>query len=233
MKKSELIAILLGLATILIGVLAWLYPFGPVRPSIFPTSSLVWTDNFNTPTLSEHWSWIGEDTTHWSLTSRPGFMQITTSRESGGLTPINLLVQNIPATNFSIETGVIFAPQQDFHFAGLVIWRDGNNFLKLGRAYYSPSGDGLYFDRKENGEWGETDFPTDVTVSGNEEVHLRLIRQGVVYSGYVSMNGQDWILLGSHTIGFTPTHIGLWTSVGLQDVPEIPADFDYFTFMEK
>ncbi|NTV47766.1 MAG: DUF1349 domain-containing protein, partial [Chlorobiales bacterium] len=59
-----------------------------------------------------------------------GFLRIVTQ------SPIqNVLVQPAPGADFEIRTRVVFTPTVNFQFAGLVLWQDELNNLKLGRAF--------------------------------------------------------------------------------------------------
>jgi len=65
-----------------------------------------------------------------------------------------------------------------------------------------------------------------------DEIWLKIVRQGNVYTGYASENGTDWTVVGAWAVGFTPTKIGLRAGNNFQPVGEIPADFDYFTLVD-
>jgi hypothetical protein len=58
------------------------------------------------------------------------------------------------------------------------------------------------------------------------------MRQGSVYTGYVSENGIDWTVVGTHVVKFNPTKIGLRAGNFPFGAAEIPADFDYFTLVD-
>ena len=53
-------------------------------------------------------------------------------------------------SDFTIETYLVFEPDSDYQFSGLVIWQDKDNRIQLGRAYCDNTtgcdGNGLYFD---------------------------------------------------------------------------------------
>ena len=219
----------------------WRYLSGEwmkVHPSEsdLPTFDLSRTDDFISTTLDSRWSWTNEDPTHWSLTARPGFLRITTQ---GGLGTGNLLLQDAPKGDFDIRTRMIFTPTNNFHYAGLVIYQDSNNFLILGRAFcgFSPpacvNGNGIYFDRTEGGAASGGNFATSTDKVG--EAHLRVIRKGNAYSAYYSEDGVTWILIGKHTLGgvTTPTQVGLAAHNNTLIIPELPADFDFFTVLRN
>jgi len=89
-------------------------------------------------------------------------------------------------------------------------------------------GNGIYFYHEVQGTPIGSSFPT--TTTAPDEVYLRLVRDGEVYTGYVSEDGVDWTMLGQHTVsaGFMPAKIGLFAASGTQQAAEIPSDFDFF-----
>jgi beta-xylosidase len=192
-----------------------------------------WIDNFNGSPLNSRWSWINEDPTHWSLSAVPGFLRITTNTN---ITTNNILVQKAPLVgDYAIETRVLFTPTQNFQIAGLVVYLDDNNFLTLGRAFCGTAppacvGNGIYFDHIENGTYIGSGFGMNTSAEG--VAYLRIVRTANIYTGYVSMDGSDWILVGSHTAGITPTKIGIKATNQTSGAAEIPADFDYFSLVD-
>jgi beta-xylosidase len=204
-------------------------------------NSGTWTDNFNSPTLDSRWSWIREHAKDWSLTSQPGFMRITAQRGGffgAGGDSKNLLVQSMPVGNFEIRTRVIFTPTEDFQDAGLLVYQDDDNNFVLGRAYCDliPSpcvGNGIYFDQEEQGTQIGSNFA--MTTTTTNETYLRLQRQGLVYTGYVSLDGTSWTMVGVHTVvsGMVPSKIGLFAHNSGTNAAKIPADFDFFTLTDN
>lgn len=196
------------------------------------SSSVTWIDNFNNATLDSRWSWIRESSDHWSLTSNPGFMRITT--QSGGVkTGNNLLVQPAPASNFEIETHVFFTPTENLQIAGLLLYQDENNYLLLGREYcdeiqYGCVENGIYFNHVEDSWIFDEIYAMTTTLTG--EAYLKVTRLGDLYKGYVSENGSDWTEVGTHTVvsGFVPSMVGLAALNQLDTPAEIEAKFDTF-----
>ncbi len=194
--------------------------------SLVPPAT-TWTDPFDGPPLHSHWFWMNEDPTHWSLTVNPGFLRIITQQWNN-----NYLVLNAPVGDYEIETHVFIEPTENFQQGGLGIYLDDQNQLALSRAYcgYIPPclGNAVYFDLTEAG------VPSNYVLATTlqDEIWLKIVRQGSVYSGYASENGTDWTGVGAWTVGFTPTKIGLRAGNNFQPVGEILADFDYFTLVD-
>ena len=224
---------LIGAVVLAVGATAMLLTTLSAIAATATASSVAWTDDFSSASLDGRWSWIREDPTHWSLTARPGFLRLTTQQTFSNVN--NLLVQNAPVSDYELQTRVVFTPTEDFQIAGLMAYQDDNNALTLGRAFCDippPTcvGNGIYFDRVEGGALVGGNFGMTTTVQGN--AYLRMLRHGNVYTGYVSTDGANWILVGVHTVTITPTQIGLKASNQAQGATEIPADFDFFTIID-
>ena len=132
----------------------------------------------------------------------------------------------------------MFTPTQNYQIAGILVYQDDDNFLLLGRAYCGniPSpcvGNGIYFDHEEQGAFIGSNYAMTTSVTG--EAYLRLIRQGIVYSSYVSPNGTDWTGVGVHTVvsGLVPSKVGLAAYNQSDDAAQIPADFDLFQLADN
>jgi len=105
---------------------------------------------------------------------------------------------------------------------------DNDNFLKLGRAFYSDSDNGIAFTLKDGGEWSGP-----FVVGTWDDVYLQIERNGSEYSGYYSLDGQNWKLIDTIVPTFAPPYIGLMAIDGYGNADEIPADFDFFELIEK
>lgn len=229
-----MVTCLIGVVMLALGAIGLLSTPMSANASSSPVSSVVWTDNFSSASLDSRWSWIREDPTHWSLTTHPGFLRLTTQQTFSDVS--NLLVQTAPVGDYEIQSRLIFTPTENFQMAGLIAYQDDNNSLSLGRAFCDvppPAcvNNGIYFDRVEGGSLVGSNYGMNIAVQG--EAYLRLVRQGMTYTGYVSSDGVDWIVVGVHTVTITPTQIGLKATNQIQGASEISADFDFFTLIDN
>lgn len=202
-----------------------LIAFDPYGTRIDTFTYDVWTDKFSDSTLNQQWSWLNEDPTHWSLSANPGFLRIITQQDSS----VNQLTQAAPIGDFEIRARLLFTPTQNFHFAGLSVYLDAENQLAIGRAFSNKDGDvgnGIYFDSVVGNVVSDTNY--SITTTLDSEAYLRLVREGTDYSGFVSMNGTEWTELGTHSAEYQPAYIGNFAHNNLQDITELPADFDFF-----
>jgi formylglycine-generating enzyme required for sulfatase activity len=198
----------------------------PTAASVMPLST-TWIDNFDGPPLNNHWYWMNEDPTHWSLTDNPGFLRIITQQQNN-----NYLVQNAPMGDYEIETHVFIEPTENFQQGGLGIYLDDETQITLIRAFCSYGdciGNGVYFDVIDGGVFTNAGR---LATTLQDEIWLKIVRQGNVYTGYASENGSDWTEVGAPAVGFTPEKIGLRAGNNHQPVGEIPADFAYFALAD-
>jgi len=191
----------------------------------------IWHDNFDQSAINPVWSWMNEEAGNWSLSARPGFLRIHCHR--GAYFSKNLLYQTAPQGDFTVTTHVLFAPTDNFQSAGLVLYQDQNNHISLFRAHCSHDppvctgqANGVYFDYIKNGANSGPNY--GITTGSPDEVYLRVERQGLTYTAYVSDDGITWTRMGSHTpSGMNLTWVGLGTGNDQVD-RRLPADFDFF-----
>ena len=196
-----------------------------------------WRDEFD-GALDEGWYWVNENPAKWNLTENPGFLRIYTSPYGTG--GENLLLRPVAQGDFMIKTRLLFEPDTNFQFAGLVIWQDENNFLQLGRAFCDiPDvcvGNGIYFDHVSDGTIVDGNFATQFDNPFNlAESYLRLERRGDMVKAFYSHEGITWTEIGTHWIpsDFQVNGVGLTASQDFYTPDwDIPADFDFFELTE-
>ena len=207
----------------------------PTSTEILPTVSPVPTTDLNffrddfTSALVAPWTWVREDPENWSLTNVPGVLQI---HVSGGYvsahTNTNMLLRPAPLRNFQIETQMTFSPEDNFQFAGLIIYESDSNFIQAGRGYcrsFECVGEGLYMNYYKKGVVVKPNFGQPYKEIG--PILLRLSRRGDTYTFESSIDGKVWFIIGSHTSDMNPLQIGLVTGQRLKG-NSISATFDYF-----
>ena len=187
-------------------------------------------DDFNVPLLDPMWEWTLESPEAWSLTARPGFLRIIS--HPGPPAAENLLLTEAPMGDYTVTTRVFFAPTSNFQFAGLVLRMNDDNWLAFGRAFCNLDpplcvGNGIYFDRVEDGAMVGDNYATATTNQG--EAFLAVRRENDTYSAFYSEDDITWTLIGTHTLdpGVDPSAVGVSAWNDLSDL-RIPADFDFF-----
>lgn len=229
----------------------------PATPQPTPSSSLAsaistpapvaWTDEFE-GALAPGWSWSNEDSSHWNLTDIPGSLRIITQGESlyFGARPSNLLLRDAPFNDFEITTKVAFDPLNNFQQAAIVIYQDEDNFVLLNRGYCDPEGcpgDGIFLDSEQKGlcqygpcnSYGKFNYTGPKVAVLLQLTYLKLQRVGTTYIGFYSSDGQTWTELGRVENPMAPSKVGLTANNSSSDlgVPQIPADYDFFTVIER
>lgn len=191
--------------------------------------TVVWTDDFNGPTLDQRWTWSREDPTHWSLSERPGWLRITT--QNGGVYETNEKQKNVllmpaPRGNFRIVTKATIDPTQNYQYAGLMVYDGRNNYVQINRAF--TDGNSFNFDVETRG------VPINKRVPASETTfYLRITKRGNTYTGDYSLDGQTWTTVGKGIASLQDARIGICASNNLPGKPQIPADFDFFGLYTK
>ena len=206
----------------------------PVTP--VGSSSFV-TDDFDGPSLDPMWYWVREDPTHWSLTARPEWMQITT--QSGeiwggsGYNIRNILLQNLSNSPSSLEvsTKLAFNPTVDWQAAGLIIYKDDDNYVTLLYGYHTDfGGKSVRFQSEERGVGHEV----GTTLTGSPSlVYLKIVKASDNYTGYFSLDNFSWTNVGEYSNGIDTPSIGLMTGNGTGIRQEAEAAFDYVRLDQK
>ena len=179
--------------------------------------------------LESGWFWTHEVPKQWSLTAVPGSLQIDAGRGYVYSQNIaNMLMRPAPIDDFQIETKVTFLPQDNFQFAGLIIYEDEANFIQAGHAYCRGGvcvRDGLYMIYYRN---GITVFPNFAQpYNESADVILRLIHKGTTYIFQMSADGRIFFAVGEHVSDMKPLQVGLVAGQSVEG-EIIPALFDYF-----
>lgn len=179
--------------------------------------------------LTAPWTWVRENAENWSLTNIPGALQISVSQGYvSSHTNTNLLLRPAPSGNFQIETQLTFRPEDNFQFAGLIVYESDSTFIQAGRKYcrsFDCVGEGLYMDYYKNRVAIKPDFGQSYRES--KPVLLRLSRQEKTYTFEASIDGKIWFVVGSHVSDMQPLKIGLVTGQRVKGNPNV-ATFDYF-----
>ncbi len=181
-------------------------------------------DDFNSKSLGSDWYFIREDPTHWNLEA-PGYFQITT--QAGDLSGSynnaqNVLLRPAPAIDFEIATAVKFNPTPGWQQAGLVIYQDDDNYLRLTRCQIGN--DMVEFLQESDG------IPSSLVAECNlETTYLKIVKTDNTYTGYYSANGSDWIEVYEYSdVSLSDPKIGL-TAFQIREADEGPVQFDFFS----
>ena len=193
-------------------------------PTAVPVKKTKHTDEFISSALHLHkaWSWVREDNTKWSLKANKGNMRITC--QPGELymttnTAKNLLLRTPSAEDWSIKTKVTFNPTLANQQAGLLVYQDDNNYVKLIRCYNGANR--VHFAKETGGTYAMVNEVAQAATT----VYLKITKSGTNYTGYYNTDGsENWTQLGTASTTLSNIKYGLANFAG----PTVDADFDWF-----
>ena len=207
-------------------------PTATVTPTLTPTPTPTsipsgHTDEFNSATLDSAWSWVRQDSANWSLTENPGSMRIKCQSGDlwGGMNNAkNLLLRNAPSGDWTMTTKLSFNPSQNYQQAGLMVYKDDDNYVRLTRHYGDYSGTGHIETVKEiSGAPVSTDL-----ASSDTSVYLKIVKSGITYTmSYNTDGGSSWTQVEQ----YTGVDLGISIKVGIccfGGPTGVNADFDWF-----
>lgn len=199
-----------------------------------PAQSSGHLDDFNRSTLDSGWSWVREDNTNWNLTEKSGKLRINCQEgDLQGTTnnAKNILVRSPGSTNFAVTTRVEFRANVDNQQAGIIIYDNDDNYIKLVKTYktdtsYSFSKNSYYIQgaTEVNGV-----YTTNEVLYYPPIASLKVVKSGKDYTLYYKKEESDsWNkLVTYYNINFSSSvKVGL-ISYGAQ-TPVVNADFDWF-----
>lgn len=208
--------------------------FDYIRCSPYDSNPAPIVDDFATDYLDGRWTFLKEDSSRWSLTAKPGSMQIQAGPGSlEGLWTNNLrniMVMPSPAADFEASVRVDFEPTAEGQESGLLAYQDDNNYISISRKYSASKNGRIYVMKKEqNGAATEVAFKFDPTY--REAVSFKLVKMGDKYIAYVRNDKSDWFLIGeADGAQLTNPSVGLFATKAKSSNPDIAALFDDFVY---
>jgi regulation of enolase protein 1 (concanavalin A-like superfamily) len=188
------------------------------------SSSSGFCDDFSAPVLNSGWHWVDPlGDSSYSLTANPGHLRLFTPDNNHDLYPYANL--NAPRVlqyingDFVVTTKVTINPQYNYQGAGLLIWQNVNNFVRLERTLV----DGVDMWFNIGGNHAGIQIPYF-----NQSVYLRFQRSGSSITASYSTSGLSWTTVSTVDFPSVSTlQVGLSLTNQWQNNP-IWADFDYF-----
>jgi Beta-galactosidase/beta-glucuronidase len=194
-----------------------------------PAGSTV--DAFDGPELNSAWTVFKPDNSKWSLTSKPGFLSLETSKgdtyETGNSLP-NIFLQDAPAGDFVITTKVNAAVRKNYQQAGVFLWQDEDHYLRLGHVWDTTGSTGKSLETAYEYNASYVKAKNMATHPGYDTSYLQIRKVGNVVSTYY-WDGTAWKPAADPvTVNLTNLKVGLYgASTG--DGISVQADFDYFS----
>jgi len=181
-----------------------------------------WTDGFDTELLHPRWEWQRENPGMWELNSYD-YGSLTILTEPGGLLyeqndARNVLLTDVSQSGFDMIVELSFEPSENYHFAGIVVYGDDDNFITFGQAYCDHEGErvgsGLYLDHEEQGVHlpGNSATPLEISWCPPYCDTFRLVHVGPYFLAYYS--------LPSDNVGTIPGKTS-WQLIGIRESMEL------------
>jgi len=162
------------------------------------------SDDFDSAELADHWEIYRPDPRKWDLTEEPGMLHIVGSdeREAGIL---NIFGERVTYSDVEVVTRI---ESHNMSSSGQSAWvaftpddYNANNLkytIELGLAYDRYDGYVIFMWEIDNeGGWVDTiGHIEDLNYQG--QVYLKLVRKGKDYTGYYSLDGEEWIFVGEY-----------------------------------
>jgi regulation of enolase protein 1 (concanavalin A-like superfamily) len=195
--------------------------------------------------LALNWKPVRPDASHVSLAKNPGKLTITTQRGSihgeekkdeygEGIQAKNLYLIDNPLAkdaDFVATTCVVgFTPAMPYQQAGLIVYDDDDNYLKLDYEFAWQKGEGQTFFCVSEVAANPQHHPIEASESGLSRYWLRLTKRGNQYEYATSTDGKAFRAHGTVEWGDgAPKRIGILAkNGGNKDALEADASFAFF-----
>ena len=221
--------------TTLCAMLSLVPPFSCGAEPASQTGAGAFFDEFDGE-LAPDWKQIRPDETHQSLTKSPGKLTITTQygsiHRTGREPAKNLFLVDVPGSNQAefVVTTILddFQPRTPYNQAGLLIYRDDDNYLKFVCEFSSAGLPILNAILEQNGESVITNFMVPLEL---ERLWLRIIKRGNVYECASSNDGKHCVSYADLNWDDSPRQVGILAKNGSrQQADEVDAQFESFEF---
>ena len=180
--------------------------------------------------LPAGWRWLDPDNkynpTGYNTKSGVLHIDVPTGKDLYGETRTAPQLLKAITGDFEIETKLKFDPKENYQGAGMLVFRNDNNYIRLERGYGGVGGgeNGIRFDLREDEVYEpiatQEKFPTAATV-----VELKIRRTGKIFTGFWREPGGEWKEVGKYTSSYPENvQVGL---IACNTSEEIPVEFAY------
>ncbi|WP_179090246.1 sugar-binding domain-containing protein [Paenibacillus sp. FSL H8-0548] len=194
-----------------------------------PASSTV--DPFAAAVLDKAWTVFKADNSKWSLTGKPGFLSLETSAGDtfqGQNNLSNIFLKDAPSGDFVITAKVEAPVSRNFQQAGLFIWQNEDNYVKLGHVWDTEgaSGKSLETAYEKNAKYVKA--TNMASHPGYDTSYLQMKKVGNVVSTFY-WDGIAWKPAADPmTVDLSNLKVGFY-GLSSTDKVAIHANFDYFS----
>lgn len=197
-----------------------------------PDLSAFTVDHFDQTTLDRHWSIFQESKENWSLTKNPGSMTIHTTPTDiyeNNNSQNNVFLQEIEqGKDFEIITKVTAPIAKNHQQAGLFVWQDADNLVKLAHVWVDgPTIETAYELKQVYKKPGNF-----AAHPGGNTMTLKIKKIGNQYTTYY-WDGYEWIQAAdSLTADLKDSKVGFFANNIVASNDRIDAVFEYFAVRE-
>jgi beta-xylosidase len=191
-------------------------------------SNVIFRDDFDAQ-LKLGWEWVNEKKENWSLTTKPGFLQINVTNGYFNLkNASNVLLYNAPQGDFILETSILFDAQESEQFAGLIVLESSENYAQTGIGFcpvvIGCVGRGIYLDIYQN---AKLSLPRNSMVYPENVLFIQWVLVDGTMTVFTSKDNYSWFKAFQKPLNFEVNQVGL---IAAQNTSEelASAAFDYF-----
>jgi regulation of enolase protein 1 (concanavalin A-like superfamily) len=186
--------------------------------------------SFEPDKLPAGWRWLDPDNkynpTRYDTKQGVLHIDVPTGKDLYGETRTAPQLLKAITGDFEIETKLKFDPTDSYQGAGLLIFRNDSNYLRLERGYGGVGSDrnGIRFDTREDESYEPIatpeSFPTDA-----KTVELKFRRTGREFTAFWRLPDGAWKPVGKYVSSYPDTvQVGL---IACNTSQEIPVEFSY------
>jgi regulation of enolase protein 1 (concanavalin A-like superfamily) len=186
--------------------------------------------SFAPDTLPAGWRWLDPDNkynpTNYHTKAGVLHIDVPTGKDLYGETRTAPQLLKSITGDFEIETKVKFDPSESYQGAGLLVFRNDTNYIRLerGRGGVGSDKNGIRFDKREDEVYEPIatpeSFPTDA-----KTVELKFRRVGKEFTAFWRLPDGEWKLVGKYPSSYPETvQVGL---IACNTSQEIPVEFAY------
>lgn len=197
-----------------------------------PDLSAFTVDHFDQTTLDRHWNIFQESKENWSLTKNPGSMTIHTTPTDiyqNNNSQNNVFLQEIEKDkDFEIITKVSAPIAKNHQQAGLFVWQDADNLVKLAHVWADGPTIETAYEIKQVYQKPGNFAPHP----GSNSMTLKIKKIGNQYTTYY-WDGFEWIQAAdSLTANLKDIKVGFFANNIVASNDRIDAVFEYFAVRE-
>lgn len=202
---------------------------------IDPIPAKAITDQFDSDQLDASWTIIRENRQQWSLTENPGALTLNAAfgelhERTNDLQ--NVFLRNTGSEDFEIITKVHAEVASNYQQAGLLVYENDDNYVKLGHVWDTTGSTGKSLETayEVNGSYFK---PAHMASHpGSDTIQLKIKKQGDVYSTFY-WDGANWKAAADPvTVKLNNPKVGLYAIPSGGNGTPTKAAFYYFAILE-